>query len=69
MTLRRLFQRELLIRLPDGESADQSAFICTSKWLAWSRKKRVAISDSSKYSPEVNTEQSDCPPNRGGVRL
>ena len=38
MTLRRLFQREVLIRLPDSESADQTAFICTSKWSVWSRK-------------------------------
>src|ERR1700744_1751323 len=55
MTLRRLFQRELLIRLADDQSA---AFICTSKWPVSSRTKRVAISDSSKHPADGNTEQS-----------
>ena len=41
MTLRKLFEKQVFIRLTD----DQTAFISTAKWLLLTRIRRVSVSE------------------------
>jgi hypothetical protein len=41
MTLRKLFEKQVFIRLTD----DQVAFVCTAKWPFLSRTRRVDINE------------------------
>ena len=42
MTLRKLFEKQVFIRLTD----DQTAFISTAKWLLLTRIRRVSVSEA-----------------------
>lgn len=53
MTLRPLFEKQVLIRLTD----DQTAFVCTAKWSLFSRITRVCVSETG---PDFAPQATEC---------
>ena len=55
MTLRTLFEKQVLVRLNE----DHTAFICTTKWPLFSRTRRIGVEEAGRdFAPQVREPSS-----------